>query len=154
MSRAPVSAWWKAQELLARRAHGSLELINKLKIRNYPAVEIEDAVRRLFETGVLDDEAFARDLVEELFFRRNYGFHAVLTRLRRKGLDPELCERVTGQFFSELDEEALLAMMLRLIERRRSKEKDRNRLFAWLKRRGFRSDEITRALQARLEEDL
>ncbi|MCK5539450.1 MAG: hypothetical protein KAI69_00865, partial [Deltaproteobacteria bacterium] len=70
MSRAPVSAWWKAQELLARRAHGSQELINKLKIRDYPAAEIEDAVRRLFETGILNDEVFALNLVEELFFRR------------------------------------------------------------------------------------
>ena len=147
MSRTSVSAWWKAQELLARRAHGSQELINKLKIRDYPAAEIEEAVRRLYETGVLDDEAFARNLVEELFNRRGYGFHAVLMRLRRKGLDTDLCERVTAQFFSELDEGALPAMMLRLIERRRSQEKDRNRLFAWLKRRGFRSDEISRALQ-------
>ena len=154
MSRAPVSAWWKAQELLARRAHGSQELINKLKIRRYPAVEIEDAVRRLFETGILNDEVFARNLVEELFSRRGYGFHAVLMRLRKKGLAPELCERVTKQFFAELDGGELQAVMLRLIERRRSQEKDKNRLFAWLKRRGFRSDEITRALQARLEEDL
>ena len=33
MSRTPVSAWWKAQELLARRAHGSQELINKLETK-------------------------------------------------------------------------------------------------------------------------
>ncbi len=151
MSRASVSAWWKAQELLARRAHGSQELINKLKLRDYPAVEIEDTIRRLFETGILNDEVFALNLVEELFFRRGYGFHAVLVRLRQKGLDAELSERITKRFFGELDEDELLAMILKLIERRRSKEKDKNRLFVWLKRRGFRSDEITRALQARLE---
>ena len=153
MSRTPVSAWWKAQELLARRAHGSQELINKLKIRGYPATEIEGAIQRLFETGILDDEAFARSLVKELFSRRGYGFHAVLMRLRQKGLAAELCERVTRQFFGELDEGELPAMIIRLIERRRSKENDKNRLFAWLKRRGFRSDEISRALQARLEDD-
>ena len=154
MSRVPVSAWWKAQELLARRAHGSQELINKLKLRDYPADEIEEAIQRLFETGLLDDENFARSLVVELFARRGYGYHAVIMRLRQKGLTAELCERVTKQFFAELDGGELQAVMLRLIERRRSQEKDKNRLFAWLKRRGFRSDEITRALQARLEEDL
>ena len=90
MSRAPVSAWWKAQELLARRAHGSQELINKLKIRDYPAPEIEAVIRRLFEAGLLDDEAFAQNLVEELFLRRGYGFHAVIMRLRQKGLEKEL----------------------------------------------------------------
>ena len=151
MSRAAVSAWWKAQELLARRAHGSQELINKLKLRDYPAAEIKDTIRRLFETGILNDEVFALNLVEELFFRRGYGFHAVLVRLRQKGLDTELSERITKRFFGELDEDELLATILKLIERRRSKEKDKNRLFVWLKRRGFRSDEITRVLQARLE---
>ena len=152
MSRAPVSAWWKAQELLARRAHGSQELINKLKIRSYPDAEIKETIRRLLEAGYLDDEAFARNLVKELFFRRGYGFHAILQRLRQKGVTADLCEKVTRQFFTELEEEESLAVMLRLIERRRAQEKDRNRLFAWFKSRGFRSDEISRALQARLED--
>ena len=147
MSRAPVSAWWKAQELLARRAHGSQELINKLKIRDYPAAEIEGAVRRLFEAGILDDEAFAQSLAKELFFRRGYGFYAVKMRLRQKGLAAELCERVTRQFFGELNDDESLTVMLKLIERRRDQEKDKNRLFIWLKRRGFRSEEISRALQ-------
>ena len=152
MSRTSVSAWWKAQELLARRAHGSQELINKLKIREYPAAEIESAVLRLFEAGFLDDEAFAQTLTKELFFRRGYGFHVVKMRLRQKGLAAELCERVTRQFFSELDDGEMQVVILRLIERRRAQEKDKNKLFAWLKRRGFRSEEITHALQSRLED--
>lgn len=153
MSRAPVSAWWKAQELLARRAHGSQELINKLKLRDYPVDEIEKAIQRLFEAGLLDDEAFAQRLVAELFSRRGYGYHAVIMRLRQKGLAAELCERVTKQFFADLDEGELLAVILKVVERRRSHEKDKNQLFAWLKRRGFRSHEIARVLQGRLKEE-
>ena len=68
-------------------------------------------------------------------------------RLRQKGLASELCELVTKQFFAELDEGELSAAILRVIKRRRAHEKDKNRLFVWLKRRGFRSDEITQALQ-------
>ncbi len=147
MKRTYVSAWWKAQELLARRAHGTQELVAKLKIRDYPGPEIEAAICRLNKSGLLDDEVFASNLVRELFFRRNYGFYAVIMRLRQKGLEKELCERVTRQFFSELEEDDLQKVIIRLIERRRSKEKDKNRLFAWLKQRGFRSDEIAQALQ-------
>jgi regulatory protein len=147
MSRAPVSAWWMAQELLARRDHGSQELVSKLKIRDYPASEIQAAISRLNDAGLLNDEAFAEKLVTELFLRRGYGFNSIIMRLRQKGLAKELCERVTGQFFSELEENELQAVMMRLIGRRRSKGEDKNRLFAWLKRRGFRSDEISRALQ-------
>ncbi len=143
----PVSAWWKAQELLARRAHGTQELIDKLKLRDFPSDEIEAAIKRLLEKGILDDEAFAERLTEELFSRRGYGFHAVLLRLRRKGLNPDLCYGVVKKFFTEIDKDEMSAVILRLVRRRRAHEKDKNRLFAWLKRRGFRSDEITLALQ-------
>ena len=151
MSRAPVSAWWKAQELLARRAHSSQEIINKLKLRNYPAAEIEAATCRLNAAGLLDDEAFAKNLVAELFLRRGYGFHSIIMRLRQKGLAKELCERVSKEFFSELEEAELQAVMMRLIERRQPKNEDKNRLFTWLKRRGFRSDEINQTLQTILD---
>ncbi len=145
-SKTPVSAWWKAQELLARRAHGTQELINKLRLRDFPPDEIDAAIKRLFEKGILDDEAFAERLTEELFSRRGYGFHAVLLRLRQKGLDFDLCHRVVKNFFMEIDNDEMSAAILRLVARRRAHEKDKNRLFAWLKRRGFRGDEITRAL--------
>ncbi|MEA3333636.1 MAG: RecX family transcriptional regulator, partial [Pseudomonadota bacterium] len=81
------------------------------------------------------------------------GYHAIVMRLRQKGLTAELCERITKQFFAGLDEGELPAVILRVIERRRAHEKDKNRLFAWLKRRGFRSHEITQALQTRLEDN-
>jgi regulatory protein len=117
--KAPVSAWWKAQELLARRAHGTQELINKLKLRDFPPDEIDAAIRRLLEKGILDDEAFAERLTEELFFRRGYGFYAVLQRLRQKGLDFDLCQRVVKKFFAEIDNDEMSVIILRLIERRR-----------------------------------
>ncbi len=148
-SKTPVSAWWKAQELLARRAHGSQELINKLKLRDFPAEEIAAVVKRLFEKGILDDEAFAERLTEELFFRRGYGYHMILLRLRQKGLASDLCQRVVKKFFSGIDNDEISTMILRLLTRRQARENDKNRLFAWLKRRGFRSDEIIRALQKR-----
>lgn len=147
--KTPVSAWWKAQELLARRSHGTQELINKLKLRNFPPDEIDAAVKRLLEKGILDDEAFAERLTEEFFSRRGYGFHAVLQRLRQRGLNPDLCHRVVKKFFAEIDKEEMSVTISRLISRRRAQEKDKNRIFAWLKRRGFRSDEIVRALHSR-----
>jgi len=145
--KTPVSAWWKAQELLALRAHGRQELINKLKLRDYTATEIDVVITRLIEKKYLNDEAFARDLTAELFFRRGYGFYAILARLYRKHLDAELSDKVVENFFSEISEEELSAQIIKLIRRRRDREKDRNRLFVWLQRRGFRTSEIVRALQ-------
>jgi SOS response regulatory protein OraA/RecX len=50
------------------------------------------------------------------------------------------------KFFAEIDNDEMSAVILRLVMRRRAHEKDKKRIFAWLKRRGFRSDEIARAL--------
>ncbi|MBN2706167.1 MAG: regulatory protein RecX [Deltaproteobacteria bacterium] len=153
MSRAPVSAWWKAQELLARRAHSTGELIEKLRVRGFSAAETESAIKRLQESRILDDEGFARALTDELCRRRGYGYHVVVQRLRQKKLAPELTENVVRDYFAELGESTLTNLIKDLVERRRPHEGDRKRLFTWLLRRGFRGAEITRALECEPEND-
>jgi regulatory protein len=147
------SAWWKAQELLARRAHATRELELKLVKRGFPASEIAAVLARLTERGLLDDEAFAEALTAELFQRRGYGYYAILPRLRRKGLSPELCRRVLQDYFAGLSPEELEAGLKKVLARRRRRaEEDPVKLYAWLKNRGFRSDEIRRTLELDLDQ--
>ncbi len=144
--RGPATAWWKAQELLARRAHGTRELGDKLRHRGFPEAEIRDALERLQAKGFLDDREFASGLVEELFFRRGWGWYAVIARLRRRGLAPDLCEEVCAEFFDQLEKERLKAVLERLLEKKRRREQDRRKLYAWLGSRGFRGFEINLVL--------
>jgi regulatory protein len=146
--RAPVTAWWKAQELLARRAHGTRELIDKLRRREFPEKEISEAIARLEAKGLLNDRRYAAALVEELFFRRGWGWYAIIARLRRRGLEKRLCEEVCAEFFAQLEEDQLRAVLERLLEKRKRRESDFFRLYAWLKGRGFRGSEINLVLGA------
>lgn len=142
--RKPVSAWWKAQELLARRAHGRSELCNKLRQRGYPEAEISACEEKLLAAGWLNDREFARRLVEEFFYSRGYGYYLIQARLRQKGLDAELCGQVCDQFFSSLKGEESDRVLEKLCRRRRRQEPEK--IAAWLQRRGFRGAEIKRAL--------
>jgi len=153
-NRAPVTAWWKAQELLARRAHGTRELIDKLRLREFPEAEISEAIERLKAKGLLNDREFAFRLVEELFFRRGWGWYAIIPRLRRRGLPADLCREVCRDFFDRLEEEELQAVLERLLEKRRRRENDRRKLYAWLKSRGFRGPEISLALNGMTDTEL
>ena len=140
--RAPATAWWKAQELLARRDHGRKELADKLRRRGFPEAEIREALERLAAKGFLDDRKFAAGLVEELFFRRGWGWYAIVARLRRRGLTAALAEEVCRDFFEHLEPEQLAEVLRRLLEKRKRREQDRRKLYAWLRNRGFRAFEI------------
>ncbi len=143
------SAWWKAQELLARRAHGTAELERKLRERGFPAAEIAAALEKLTRRGLLDDEAYALALTAELFLKRGYGYYAILPRLRRRGLAAELCRRVLSDYFAGLDPDDLQRGLQRALARCRRRGDDAPRcLYERLKRRGFRSGEICLALDA------
>ncbi len=146
VSRSSATAWWKAQELLARRAHGTRELRDKLRQRGFPDIEIEPVIERLTAKGILDDRAFAGRLAEEYFYRRGYGWHAILLRLRKKGLSPDLAAQACDEFFSTLSDDELAVAIKRLLEKKKRRETDRRKLFAWLRNRGFRSREINLVL--------
>ncbi|NPA25839.1 MAG: regulatory protein RecX [Deltaproteobacteria bacterium] len=145
-SRAPVTAWWKAQELLARRAHGTRELSDKLRQRGFADADIEPVIERLTAKGILDDLAFATRLAEEYFHRRGYGWHAILLRLRKKGLSNDVAVQVCDGLFNALSDDELIAVMRRLLEKKKRRETDRRKLFAWLRNRGFRGREINLVL--------
>ncbi len=134
-----MDAYRKAQDLLSRRAHFTVELRRKLEQRGYDAESIAKALDRLTDLGYLDDSACARRLAGELFHRRGYGRRVVSGRLRRKGVDPALAAAVVDEVFAALDPGELDAVLLRLWNRKRQGRED---FYQYLYRRGFLAGEI------------
>jgi regulatory protein len=60
-------------------------------------VEVEDVLARLERVGLVDDEAFARQLAEHQFGSRRAGRRAVASALLAKGVEPELAARVADE---------------------------------------------------------
>ena len=136
MNQGLDEAYLKAQDLLARRAHFSAELRNKLKIRGFPAADIDSAIDRLTEFGYLDDLNNGRQLAAHYLWRRGYGRLLIDQRLRKKGLSAALARQITAELFSGVTAAELEALFSRL------SRKARGDLYAYLYRRGFLSEEI------------
>ena len=79
-------AYEKGLRLLGNRAHGTAELRRKLRL-DYPAEAAEAAVEKLSEAGLLNDEAYAEALAEELSRRKHWAPERILRELTQRGID-------------------------------------------------------------------
>lgn len=94
-------AMTKAGRILARRAHSEKELRDKLGSELNEAVG-DAVVARLQDLGLVDDEAFARQWVEERATRR--GKAALAEELARRGVDASIIDEVLGRVPAENEE--------------------------------------------------
>jgi regulatory protein len=100
MAKRNRSAYQTALDLLSRRDHFRRELVEKLRTRNFPAREIDEAVARCQELDLLDDERVAQRFVEVRAGDRGWGPHRLAAELRKRGVVAEDADRL-----SDLSEE-------------------------------------------------
>lgn len=97
--------------LLARRAHSRVELLVKLTRRGYESGAIVAAMRRLEESGYLDDQSFARSYVRRRGSAR--GPRVLSSELAARGIDRSQVDAAIDDFGA--DEQ--LAVATRIAER-------------------------------------
>ena len=112
------------------------ELRTFLERKRVEPEAIADAVEELTAAGLLDDARFARRFAEDKRELERWGTERIARDLHRRGIAPDLIERVVG----DRSREAELATALLLLEQRvRAPRDDRDRDRAWrlLVRRGY-----------------
>ena len=137
---AHAAALW----LLESRARTRLELRQRLEWRGFEAEAIERALDRLTGVGLVDDEAFARDLAAS---RVEQGVDAprIIVELKDRGIAPDLAVRIAGESAPPSDR---AERCRELAEDRLSKlkglrpEVQYRRLAAYLVRRGYPGDVV------------
>lgn len=126
-----------ALRLLGYRPRSESELRQRLALKKHSPSAVDAAIDRLRELQLVDDEAFARYWLEQRQAREPRGRRLVAYELRRKGVSAEV---VTGVTEPGADE-AELAYRAGLGKVRTLKGLDdrtfRQRLGAYLQRRGF-----------------
>jgi regulatory protein len=144
----------RAAGMLAARGRASAELRRLLVQKGEDPVAVDAAIERLREQGFLDDEAFARQFARSRVAGRGMARRRVADELRRRGVDRQVAGDAIEAVFQEeaVDERSALADVaerrLRLMARL-DVATQRRRLFAYLSRRGYDSEDI-RAVISRL----
>jgi regulatory protein len=133
---AEADAFEAALGALDRKERTAHELALWLKGRGFGMGEIEEALKRLFETEVLDDERFARRYAEDKRELAGWGPERIREALLERGVPIDTVEEVlaTDSHGDQLDRAREI-----LIRRARPLEDnaDRQRALEYLARRGY-----------------
>jgi regulatory protein len=137
---AKKTAYQAALAHLARRDHFRRELENKLRAKNYPVDDIEDAVSRCEASGLVDDSRVGERFVEIRAEGRGWGPHRLAGELKRRGVpsaDAERLARLEPRVAEEAIRTALRKIEVRLPEQWWRDSQRRARMVSSLIKRGF-----------------
>ena len=151
---APPNPLAAALRMLARRPYSVAEMRRALE-KKYPhSNEVSKAIARLRELHYLDDKKFAEHYASSLVRNRAYGRHRIRRELKAKLVDYRQIEPALEQAFAETGEQQLLEQTLQKKVRTLRLPLTPAKLASLcqsLMRRGFRGDDIIKAVRARRE---
>jgi regulatory protein len=146
------STYERALDMLEARARGADELRRLLVRKGEPAADVDETIERLTRAGLLDDAAYARQLARSKALNAGMSRRRIQQELGRRGVAREISTEAIADVFQDesVDEEKLIeraaAKKLRTLGRFDEATR-RRRLYAFLARRGFDSDDIQRVLR-------
>ncbi len=151
-NRQKRSTYERALTMLEARARSAAELRRLLLRKGEPAPDVDSAIERLLAAGLLDDVSFARQFTRSKSLGAGLSRRRLQQELARRGVVREVSDQAIEEVFVEegISEDASIERIARkklstlvrldLATRRR-------RLFAFLARRGYDSDDINRVLR-------
>jgi regulatory protein len=131
------TVYQKALHFLSYRPRSSAEVRQNLTNRDISETLVDETIQRLQQTGLVNDEAFARAWVDNRNEFHPRSKSALRMELRRKGLSDEIVRSVLDE---RVDEEALAFEAARKYARRLTGlewPEFRQKLGGFLVRRGF-----------------
>ncbi|MFM8999714.1 MAG: regulatory protein RecX [Actinomycetota bacterium] len=151
----PLPLHERALGLLAVRQRSRRELRSRLLRAGFEAVAVDEELTALESVGLIDDDAFARSVVEQAAGRRLQGRRAVASALSAKGVDRGTIERALDELDGPGEEERAFALARTRASRLvgAPPEAAARRLTDFLARRGYAPGLARRAAAAALSVD-
>lgn len=145
----PKRAKKRAMNLLQKRDYTAAGLREKLRSGDYPEASIEDAIAYVESYGYIDDLRYARDFI--LYHLDRKSRTRIEQDLHRKGIDRKLIQQVFTELEEEgtsQDEETMIKALLqkKKYDAKMATRQEKQRMYAFLYRRGFHSEVISRVL--------
>lgn len=141
----------KALDLLAVRARSSRDLQIRLRRAGARDPEISWAIERLTAQGFLDDAAYARGVARAKALSGGVSRRKVISVLRQKGVAADVASEAIDATLAEVELDEYGAALAIAQKRARALRNldaavQRQRLYAFLARRGYEGDVVRRVL--------
>jgi regulatory protein len=141
----------RALGLLAVRQRSRREIQHRLERAGFGPEEVGEELDRLQQVGLIDDEAFARSVVEHSFAIRKEGRRVVAGRLMSAGIGPDAAKAALDSVVGGEEERAdALAAAKAAKLSGLSTDAAYRRLYGMLARRGYAPDVAGRAARRAL----
>lgn len=144
--RAKEKALW----LISYRDHSKKELKQKI-MRTCDESAAQNAVDRMEELGLVNDESFARRYAEQLLFSKHMSKRGAVYSLVQKGIDKETAETILENIY--VDNHEQIKTVIEKKYRNINDDKIKRRAVAALQRLGYGWDDIKSVLEEYKEED-
>lgn len=146
----------KALDLLAVRGRSSRDLRIRLRRAGATDPAITWSLERLASQGLVDDAVYARQVARSRVLGGGVSRRKVVTELRRRGIAAEMAEEAIESTLAEVDLDEHGAALEAARKRVRALQSldpatRRQRLYAFLARRGYESDVVRRVMREVLE---
>jgi len=128
---------WKA---VGARERTVYELCTYLENKKVEPAAIDQAVTELSEAGFLDDADYARRFAEDRRALQSWGRDRIERDLLRRGVEPGLIERGLAQGEEHDELEAALGVLGERLPSPTEGDRERNRAWQMLVRRGYSSE--------------
>ena len=145
------TALQKATEYLARSEQSSSMIMQKLLQSGYDVEEAETAINTLRERHFIDDAAACRSQLAYMYEDSSQSMRQIHAKLIRRGFPSELISEAIDELDGCEDREIEAAM--KALRHRSWKSGDRQKMKAYLYRKGFSYDVASSAVEAFIDAD-
>ncbi len=141
-------AFNSALNSLDYRDHSEKEIRAKL-LRKHDADYVDEAVEKLIELDLVNDERYAENYARELFERKRFGKMRIKSELRAKGISADIANAAVEELFEEEEPDNVQRIVDIIGKRyynRMNDEVGRKKVFSALQRMGYSFSDIREAM--------
>lgn len=141
-------AFNSALNSLDYRDHSEKEIRAKL-LRKHDADYVDEAVEKLIELDLVNDERYAENYARELFERKKFGKMRLKSELRAKGISADIANAAVEELFEEEEPDNVQRIVDIIGKRyynRMNDEVGRKKVFSALQRMGYSFSDIREAM--------
>ena len=141
-------AFNSALNSLDYRDHSEKEIRAKL-LRKHDADYVDEAVKKLIELDLVNDERYAENYAHELFEHKKFGKMRIKSELRAKGISADIANAAVEELFDEEEPDNIQRIVDIIGKRyynRMNDEVGRKKVFSALQRMGYSFSDIREAM--------